>query len=62
MYDTISGVYEESLLHQLIMTAFDDFQTETDPRVLEHLVKILVDVAADSNTEMYRHSRQLCVS
>ncbi|KAI5791521.1 hypothetical protein FPQ18DRAFT_390210 [Pyronema domesticum] len=53
VYDTISGVYEESLLHQLVMTAFDDFQTETDPRVLEHLVKILVDVAADSNMEMY---------
>jgi hypothetical protein len=44
------------------MTAFDDFPTETDPRVLEHLLKILVYVAADSNVEMYEQLLAILVN
>lgn len=53
VYDTIREVCEESLLHQLVLVAFDDFQTETDPKVLEALVKMIVDVAADCNMDMF---------
>ena len=53
VYDTIREVSEESLLHQLVLVAFADFQTETDPKVLEALVKMIVDVAADCNMDMY---------
>jgi len=53
VYETIRGVCEEPLLHRLVFVALDDFRAETDPRVLEVLVKIIVDVAADSNLEMF---------
>jgi hypothetical protein len=53
VYGTIREVCEESLLHKLVLEALEDFRTETDPRVLEALVRMIVDVAADSNMEMF---------
>ncbi|KAA8913092.1 hypothetical protein FN846DRAFT_886779 [Sphaerosporella brunnea] len=53
VYWTIREVCEESLLHKLVLVALEDFRTETDPRVLEALVRMIVDVAADSNMEMF---------
>ena len=53
VYQTIREVCEESLLYELVFVVFDDFRTETDLRVLEALVEIIVDVAADSNLEMF---------
>lgn len=53
VYETIREVSEESLLHELIMVVFEDIQTEQDPRVLEALIKITVDVAGDSNLGMF---------
>jgi len=54
VYETIREVCDEPLLHELVMVAFEGFRTETDPKVLEALVKIIVDVAADSQMEMFR--------
>jgi len=55
VYETIREVCEESLLHQFVLVVFEDFRTETDPKVLEALVKMIVDVAADSNMDMFNH-------
>lgn len=53
VYETIREVCDEELLNKLVLIAFDDFRTETDPKVLDFLVRVIVDVAADSNLDMF---------
>lgn len=53
VYETIREVCEEPLLYEIIQAALTDFQSETDAKVLDALMKIVVDVAADSNMDMF---------
>ncbi|KAF8538226.1 hypothetical protein BDD12DRAFT_885823 [Trichophaea hybrida] len=55
VYETIREVCEQSLLHQFVLAVFDDFRTETDPKVLETLVKLIVDVATNSHMDMFNY-------
>lgn len=53
VYETVREVCEEEVLKSLVLSIFDDFQNERDLKVLEALVKMAVDVAGDSNMELF---------
>jgi hypothetical protein len=53
VYETIREVCDQPLLHELVMIVFDNSCTEPDPKVLDALVKIIIDVAGDSNMELF---------
>ncbi|KAL7270488.1 Tuberous sclerosis 2-like protein [Rhizina undulata] len=53
VYETIRGVCEESFLHELVMVVFEDIQSERNTKVLEALVKIVVDVAGDGGMKLF---------
>lgn len=62
VYETIREMCEEDLLRTLVMAVFDDFQNEGDLKVLEALVKMAVDVAGDSNLELFDTCLNLLVN
>lgn len=62
VYETIHEMCEEEVLRSLVISIFDDFQHEGDVKVLEALVKMAVDVAADSNMDLFNMCLDLLVN
>lgn len=62
VYETIHEMCEEGVLRSLVVSIFDDFQNEGDVKVLEALVKMAVDVAGDSNMQLFGMCLDLLVN
>lgn len=62
VYETIREMCDEEVLRSLVMSIFEDFQHEGDVKVLEALVKMVVDVAGDSNMELFNTCLDLLVN
>lgn len=62
VYETIHEMCEEGVLRSLVVSIFDDFQNEGDVKVLEALVKMAVDVAGDSNMQLFDMCLDLLVN
>lgn len=61
VYETIREVCEGAALQSLVMSIFEDFRNETDLKVLEALVMLAVDVAGDSNMDLFNTCLDLLV-
>ncbi|RPB05842.1 hypothetical protein L873DRAFT_549909 [Choiromyces venosus 120613-1] len=54
VYETVRDVCEDELLHTLVISVFEDFQNEKDLKVLEALIKIVVDISGDTSMELFK--------
>ncbi|TGZ83816.1 hypothetical protein EX30DRAFT_92453 [Ascodesmis nigricans] len=61
VYETIRDVCDEELIHEPILAALEGFQLETDPKVLEELVKFIEDIAATSSLTMFHRMIDILV-
>ncbi|RPB16105.1 hypothetical protein P167DRAFT_481825 [Morchella conica CCBAS932] len=53
VYETTRELCEEDILRSLVLSIFEDFRNEGDLKVLEALVMLAVDVAGDSNIDLF---------
>ena len=54
VYETIRDVCEDEILHTLAVSVFEDFQSEKDLKVLDALIKTVVDVSSDTSIELFK--------
>lgn len=62
VYETIREMCDEEVLRSLVLSIFEDFQHEGDVKVLDALVKMVVDVAGDSDMELFNTCLDLLVN
>ncbi|PWW80396.1 hypothetical protein C7212DRAFT_342089 [Tuber magnatum] len=53
VYETIRDVCEDEVLHALFVSVFEDFQNEKDLKVLDALIKTVVDISGDTSMKLF---------
>ncbi|KAG0641715.1 hypothetical protein HOY80DRAFT_1038654 [Tuber brumale] len=53
VYETIRDVCEDEVLHALVVSVFEDFQSERDPKVLDALIKTVVDLSGHASMKLF---------